>query len=113
MDTTHMTLAELQRLLHARELSAKDLLSEHMMRIENVDVSVKAFLRTTPQLASEQAAAADRALKAGEAGPLAGIPLAVKDTEDASGFPTAGSRHPETSRPARRAARNHPLEVRR
>ena len=28
MDTTHMTLAELQRLLHARELSAKDLLSE-------------------------------------------------------------------------------------
>jgi aspartyl-tRNA(Asn)/glutamyl-tRNA(Gln) amidotransferase subunit A len=92
MDTTHMTLAELQRLLHARELSAKDLLSEHMMRIENVDGAVKAFLRTTPQLASEQAAAADRALKAGEAGPLAGIPLAVKDVLCVEGVETtAGS----------------------
>ena len=92
MDTTHMTLTELQRLLHARELSAKDLLSEHMMRIENVDGAVKAFLRTTPQLASDQAAAADRALKAGEAGPLAGIPLAVKDVLCVQGVETtAGS----------------------
>ena len=92
MDTTHMTLAELQRLLHARELSAKDLLSEHMMRIENVDGAVKAFLRTTPQMAADQAAAADRALKAGEAGPLAGIPLAVKDVLCVEGVETtAGS----------------------
>ena len=92
MDTTHMTLTELQRLLHARELSAKDLLSEHMMRIENVDGAVKAFLRTTPQLASDQAAAADRALKSGEAGPLAGIPLAVKDVLCVEGIETtAGS----------------------
>ncbi|HEY8839465.1 MAG TPA: Asp-tRNA(Asn)/Glu-tRNA(Gln) amidotransferase subunit GatA [Candidatus Dormibacteraeota bacterium] len=92
MDTTHMTLTELQRLLHARELSSKDLLSEHMMRIENVDGVVKAFLRTTPQLASEQAAAADRALKAGEAGPLAGIPLAIKDVLCVEGVETtAGS----------------------
>ena len=92
MDTTHMTLTELQRLLHARELSAKDLLSEHMMRIENVDGAVKAFLRTTPQMAADQAAAADRALKAGEAGPLAGIPLAVKDVLCVEGVETtAGS----------------------
>jgi len=92
MDTTHMTLAELQRLLRARELSAKDLLSEHMVRIDNVDGEVKAFLRITPQLASEQAAAADRALKAGNAGPLAGIPLAVKDVLCVEGVETtAGS----------------------
>jgi aspartyl-tRNA(Asn)/glutamyl-tRNA(Gln) amidotransferase subunit A len=92
MDTTHMTLAELQRLLHARELSAKDLLSEHMMRIDNVDGEVKAFLRTTPQLASQQAAQADRALKDGTAGPLAGIPLAVKDVLCVDGVETtAGS----------------------
>jgi aspartyl-tRNA(Asn)/glutamyl-tRNA(Gln) amidotransferase subunit A len=87
-----MTLTELQRLLHARELSAKDLLSEHMIRIDNVDGDVKAFLRTTPQLASEQAAAADRALKGGQAGPLAGIPLAVKDVLCVQGVETtAGS----------------------
>jgi aspartyl-tRNA(Asn)/glutamyl-tRNA(Gln) amidotransferase subunit A len=92
MDTTHMTLAELQRLLRARELSAKDLLSEHMVRIDNVDGEVKAFLRTTPQLASQQAAQADRALKDGTAGPLAGIPLAVKDVLCVEGVETtAGS----------------------
>src|SRR6202163_5118262 len=92
MDTTHMTLVELQRLLHARELSAKDLLSEHLMRIDNVDQEVKAFLRLTPELAKEQAAAADRALKAGDAGPLAGIPLAVKDVLCVKGVETtAGS----------------------
>ncbi|HXC76062.1 MAG TPA: Asp-tRNA(Asn)/Glu-tRNA(Gln) amidotransferase subunit GatA [Candidatus Acidoferrum sp.] len=92
MDTTHMTLAELQRLLHARELSAKDLLSEHLTRIDNVDHDVKAFLRLTPDLAKEQASAADRALKAGEAGPLAGIPLAVKDVLCVKGVETtAGS----------------------
>jgi aspartyl-tRNA(Asn)/glutamyl-tRNA(Gln) amidotransferase subunit A len=92
MDTTHMTLAELQRLLQARELSAKDLLSEHLMRIDNVDHDVKAFLRLTPDLAKEQAATADRALKAGEAGPLAGIPLAVKDVLCVKGVETtAGS----------------------
>jgi aspartyl-tRNA(Asn)/glutamyl-tRNA(Gln) amidotransferase subunit A len=92
MDTTLLTLKELQRLLHARELSAKDLLSEHMTRIENVDHDVKAFLRLTPALAKEQAAEADRALKAGEAGPLAGIPLAVKDVLCVKGVETtAGS----------------------
>ncbi|HEX3509242.1 MAG TPA: Asp-tRNA(Asn)/Glu-tRNA(Gln) amidotransferase subunit GatA [Candidatus Dormibacteraeota bacterium] len=92
MDTTQMTLAELQRLLRARELSAKDLLSEHMVRIDNVDGEVKAFLRTTPQLASQQAAQADRALKDGTAGPLAGIPLAVKDVLCVEGVETtAGS----------------------
>jgi aspartyl-tRNA(Asn)/glutamyl-tRNA(Gln) amidotransferase subunit A len=92
MDTTHMTLAELQRLLHARELSAKDLLSEHLVRIDNVDGEVKAFLRTTPQLAAQQAAQADRELKAGTAGPLAGIPLAVKDVLCVEGVETtAGS----------------------
>ena len=92
MDTTRLTIAELQRLLRARELSTADLLSEHLERIDNVDDHVKAFLRITKDLAREQAAAADRALKAGEAGPLAGIPLAVKDVLCVRGVETtAGS----------------------
>jgi aspartyl-tRNA(Asn)/glutamyl-tRNA(Gln) amidotransferase subunit A len=92
MDTTKLTLTELQHLLQRRELSAKDLLSEHLERIENVDRDVKAFLRLTPELAKEQAAAADRALKSGDGGPLAGIPLAVKDVLCVQGVETtAGS----------------------
>ncbi|MDQ6721870.1 MAG: Asp-tRNA(Asn)/Glu-tRNA(Gln) amidotransferase subunit GatA, partial [Candidatus Dormibacteraeota bacterium] len=92
MDTTRLTITELQALLRARELSTKDLLEEHQERIENVDDHVKAFLRLTPELAAEQAAAADRALKAGEAGALAGIPVAVKDVLCVRGVETtAGS----------------------
>ena len=48
MDTTKLTLAELQHLLQRREVSANDLLSEHLDRIDNVDHEVKAFLRLTP-----------------------------------------------------------------
>jgi aspartyl-tRNA(Asn)/glutamyl-tRNA(Gln) amidotransferase subunit A len=92
MDTTKLTITELQRLLQRRELSAADLLSEHLERIENVDDHVKAFIRLTPALAAQQAAAADNALKSGDAGPLAGIPLAVKDVLCVRGIETtAGS----------------------
>jgi len=92
MDTTRLTITELQRLLRRREVSAKDLLSEHIERINNVDDHVRAFLRLTPERAAEQAAAADRALKSGDAGPLAGIPLGVKDVLCVRGVETtAGS----------------------
>jgi aspartyl/glutamyl-tRNA(Asn/Gln) amidotransferase, A subunit len=92
-DPTKLTIADLQRLLRRRELSAGDLLEAHQARIEQVDDRVKAFLRLTPKLAAEQAAAADRALKSGDAGPLAGIPLAVKDVLCVRGVETtAGSR---------------------
>ncbi len=91
-DPTRLTIGELQRLLRRRELSANDLLAAHQERIEQVDGRVKAFLRLTPKLAAEQAAAADRALKSGDAGPLAGIPLAVKDVLCVRGIETtAGS----------------------
>ena len=92
-DPTRRTIADLQRLLRRRELSAGDLLEAHQARIEQVDDRVKAFLRLTPTLAAEQAAAADRSLKSGDAGPLAGIPLAVKDVLCVRGVETtAGSK---------------------
>jgi aspartyl-tRNA(Asn)/glutamyl-tRNA(Gln) amidotransferase subunit A len=92
-DPTKLTIADLQRLLRRRELSAIDLLEAHQARIEQVDGRVKAFLRLTPTLAAEQAAAADRSLKSGDGGPLAGIPLAVKDVLCVRGVETtAGSK---------------------
>jgi len=87
-----MNINELQHLLRSRQLSAAELTAAHLERIGSIDSRVKAFLRLTPELASEQAAAADRALKSGEAGPLAGIPLAVKDVLCVRGVETtAGS----------------------
>ncbi len=92
LDPTSLPIGELQILLRSRELSATELLAAHTKRIEAVDGRVKAFLRLTPELASEQAAAADIALKSGDAGPLTGIPLAVKDVLCVRGVETtAGS----------------------
>ena len=93
VDPTMLTIGELQRLLRSRELSATELLAAHTKRIGLVDDRVKAFLRFTPELAAEQAGAADRALKSGVAGPLTGIPLAVKDVLCVRGVETtAGSK---------------------
>jgi aspartyl-tRNA(Asn)/glutamyl-tRNA(Gln) amidotransferase subunit A len=92
-DTTRLGIGELQILLRSRELSARELLDAHVERIEQVDDSVKAFLRFTPELAAEQAAAADRAFEAGESGPLTGIPVAIKDVLCVRGVETtAGSK---------------------
>jgi aspartyl-tRNA(Asn)/glutamyl-tRNA(Gln) amidotransferase subunit A len=89
---TRRTIGELHRMLRARELSAVELLEAHLERIADVDGRVRAFLRLTPELAREQAAAADRALRSGDAGPLTGIPLAVKDVLCVRGVETtAGS----------------------
>jgi aspartyl-tRNA(Asn)/glutamyl-tRNA(Gln) amidotransferase subunit A len=91
-DPTKLTIAEAQHLLQRRELSAVDLLEAHQERIDKVDGRVKAFLRLTPKLAAEQAAVADRNIKSGDAGPLAGIPVAVKDVLCVRGIETtAGS----------------------
>jgi aspartyl-tRNA(Asn)/glutamyl-tRNA(Gln) amidotransferase subunit A len=92
-DPTKLTIGELQKLLRSHELSATELLAAHVKRIEHVDGRVKAFLRLTPELAAEQAAAADLALKSGDAGPLTGIPVAVKDVLCVRGVETtAGSK---------------------
>src|SRR5256714_4313540 len=92
LDPTHLTISELRHLLDEREVSAQELLGLHLERIEAADADVKAFLRLTTTKAAEQAQAADRALRAGTAGPLAGIPMAVKDVLCVKGLePAAGS----------------------
>ena len=91
-DPTKLGIGELQILLRSRELSAKELLAAHAARIDEVDDRVKAFLRLTTELAAEQAAAADLAFESGQAGPLTGIPVAVKDVLCVRGVETtAGS----------------------
>jgi aspartyl-tRNA(Asn)/glutamyl-tRNA(Gln) amidotransferase subunit A len=92
MDPTKLTIGELGQLLRDRELSAQELLVQHLDRIEDADGEVKAYLRLTEELAGHQAREADRALADGTAGPLTGIPMAVKDVLCVKGVETtAGS----------------------
>ena len=76
------------------ELTARSLADESLRRIGALDDRVSAFLRITPELAHAQADAVDAKVAAGEeAGPLAGVPLGVKDNLAVPGAPlTCGSK---------------------
>ena len=92
-DPTRLTITELGELLREREISAAELALLHLDRIKSLDPDVQAFLRVTEEIALEQADAADKALAAGDPGPLTGIPMAVKDVLCVKGVETtAGSK---------------------
>ncbi len=91
-ELTELTIAEAAKLLRLHSISASELVTAHIERIEQVDHLVKAFLRFTPEIYERQADEADEKLKRGEGGPLTGIPLAVKDVLSVRGVETtAGS----------------------
>jgi aspartyl-tRNA(Asn)/glutamyl-tRNA(Gln) amidotransferase subunit A len=74
-----LTVARAAELLARREISSVELTRACLERILQVDNLVRSFVTVTPELAEEQAQEADRRIAAGEAGPLTGIPMALKD----------------------------------
>jgi aspartyl-tRNA(Asn)/glutamyl-tRNA(Gln) amidotransferase subunit A len=92
-DLTGLTITEAARHLRLGSFTAAELVTAHVSRIERVDPKVRAFLRFTPEVWEKQAGEADRRLRQGDAPPLAGIPLAVKDVLCVRGVEaTAGSK---------------------
>jgi aspartyl-tRNA(Asn)/glutamyl-tRNA(Gln) amidotransferase subunit A len=85
-------IAELGRRYRARELSPVDVATAHLGRIERVDKTLNSFITLTPEQALADARAAEAAIRRGDAGPLAGIPIAYKDLYATRGIrTTAGS----------------------
>ncbi len=93
-DLTRMTAAELSGELRAKNVSATEVTQAHLDRIAAADDHVHAFLH----VATEQALAAarsvdDRRAAGAELGPLAGVPVALKDVFTTTDMPTtAGSK---------------------
>jgi aspartyl-tRNA(Asn)/glutamyl-tRNA(Gln) amidotransferase subunit A len=86
-------------------LRAGDLVDEALRRIRRLDGRVHAFLHVCEGLARRKAEAVDaRVREGGRVGPLAGVPLAVKDNLAVEGVPlTCGSRILEGYVPPRSA----------
>ena len=90
---TGLTLTEARAGLLARQFSARELAQAHVDAVAALNPALNAFITVTPDAALAQADAADAALASGRAGPLAGIPLAIKDLFCTAGVrTTAGSR---------------------
>ncbi|MGI9295374.1 MAG: Asp-tRNA(Asn)/Glu-tRNA(Gln) amidotransferase subunit GatA [Pseudomonadales bacterium] len=82
-----LNLAELRKALLDKTFSSAELTEHYLARIKKLDPNFNSFISVTEQQALDAAARADKALAAGAAQPLCGIPLVQKDI-----FCTAGVR---------------------
>ena len=90
-DLTSLTLLQASVLLGRREVSSVELTHAALARIRAVDERTKAFVTVTEELALSQASEADIRIAAGDAGPLTGVPMQLKDNMCARGVATTCS----------------------
>jgi aspartyl-tRNA(Asn)/glutamyl-tRNA(Gln) amidotransferase subunit A len=90
---TDLTLAEARAQLRGGGITSSALTDAYLAAIAERNPQLNAYITVTEDGARAQAEAADRALAAGQAGPLTGIPLGIKDLFCTQGIrTTAGSR---------------------
>jgi len=86
------TASEIASAVAAGERSAADVLEEHLGRVDAHEGAVNAFNLVTADAARAAAAALDERIAAGETpGPLAGVPVAIKDNMCTRGVATTCS----------------------
>lgn len=91
-DLTQLDLAEAALGVKHRKISPVELTKACLERIERLDKQLNSFITVTPELALEQAKAAeDRVMKGGRFGGLFGIPIAIKDNIDTAGILTTAA----------------------
>src|SRR6516165_4384257 len=89
MDLCATPAVDLARLIRARELSATELLAAVLAKIDEVNPGINAIVTLAPERAADAAAALDeQAARGSFAGPLHGLPIAVKDLAETAGIRT-------------------------
>ncbi|BAQ08798.1 aspartyl/glutamyl-tRNA amidotransferase subunit a [Bacillus sp. OxB-1] len=87
MTLVNKTAAELQSLLHSREVSVKELTQDTLNHIKKVDDKVQAFLTVTEEEALAKAEQLDNG-STDNRGPLYGLPVGIKDNIVTKGIKT-------------------------
>ncbi len=88
MDFRETSVVELAKKVRAGEMSARELTSAALQNIKNFDSDINSFCTVNAEQALLEAEKVDAAIASGKHLPLAGIPIGVKDLEDAKGFVT-------------------------
>ena len=89
MDFRKHSIQELVNKVKNKEISARELTESALSNIEKYDKEINAFCALNQEDALDQAESLDKKISNGEnVGLLAGIPVGVKDLEDAKGFIT-------------------------
>ncbi|MGP0010603.1 MAG: Asp-tRNA(Asn)/Glu-tRNA(Gln) amidotransferase subunit GatA [Methylocella sp.] len=89
---TELTLAEACSALRQKKCSAVELAQAHIRAIEKAR-ALNAFIIETPEKALAMARQSDARIARGEAGPLEGIPLGIKDLYCTEGVQTTAGSH--------------------
>ena len=87
MNANELTIAAARDALRRGELSAVDLTMSCMVAMDAGD-DLNAFVHKTPDIALDQARAADARIAAGDAPAMCGIPLGIKDLFCTKGVPS-------------------------
>ncbi|MFN3277333.1 MAG: Asp-tRNA(Asn)/Glu-tRNA(Gln) amidotransferase subunit GatA [Paracoccus hibiscisoli] len=91
-NANRLTIAEARDALRAGDLTSVELTDACLGAIDAAG-ALNAFVHHTPDMARDMARAADARIKAGDAAPMTGIPVGIKDVFCVRGVPSqAGSR---------------------
>ena len=83
------TITELTTALRNKEFSSEELVRFYLQRCETFNPELNCYISLLPDQAIKQAKLADKRLQSGDAGPLAGVPLAHKDIFCTKGIATS------------------------
>src|SRR5260370_129068 len=91
----YLSVSELAKRIESKKLSPVDLTKAYLDRSQRLGPRFNAYARLTPEIALEQANAAEQEIQRGHyRGPLQGIPYAAKDLLAVQGLPTTWGAKP-------------------